>query len=264
MIVDLHAAPGGQTGVNHDDGPGYPLTFYAPRHRRLTIALWREIAARYRDEPTVLGYDLLNEPISPYSDLKYLNPRLESFYREIVTAIRGVNPNHVVMLAGAQWSTNFAVFSRPFDANAVYTYHKFWSPPTRASIQEYLNFRNRWNVPLLIGETGELTDEWNDGFRRLHEQFGIGWCFWTYKNLDSSSTVVSIPRPADWHMIVQAGSGALSATDPVAPAVRERARAVLKAYLEGTKLRNARINTGYLASLGLAAPQQAAEQIEDE
>jgi hypothetical protein len=25
----------------------------------------------------VLGYDLLNEPISPYSDENYLNPRLE-------------------------------------------------------------------------------------------------------------------------------------------------------------------------------------------
>ena len=43
MIIDLHAAPGGQTGVNHDDGPGVPLTFYVPKYRRLTIALWREI-----------------------------------------------------------------------------------------------------------------------------------------------------------------------------------------------------------------------------
>jgi hypothetical protein len=25
VITDLHAAPGGQTGINHDDGPGYPL-----------------------------------------------------------------------------------------------------------------------------------------------------------------------------------------------------------------------------------------------
>ena len=32
-IVDLHAAPGGQTGINHDDGPGYPLMFYVPRDR---------------------------------------------------------------------------------------------------------------------------------------------------------------------------------------------------------------------------------------
>ena len=40
-IVDLHAAPGGQTGINHDDGPGYPLMFYVPRDRDLTVALWR-------------------------------------------------------------------------------------------------------------------------------------------------------------------------------------------------------------------------------
>ena len=36
-------------------------------------------------------------------------------------------------------------------------------------------------------ETGELTDEWNAGFRALHEAHDIGWSFWTYKNLDSPS-----------------------------------------------------------------------------
>jgi endoglucanase len=121
IILDLHAAPGGQTGVNHDDGPGFPLVFYVPRYRQLTVALWRELAAHYHDEPAILGYDLLNEPISPYSDVDYLNPRLEPLYREIVAAIRGVDTNHLVLLAGAQWSTSFAVFGRPFDANAVYT-----------------------------------------------------------------------------------------------------------------------------------------------
>ena len=78
------------------------------------------------------------------------------------------------------------MFGRPFDANAVYTYHKFWANPTRDALQSYLNFSNRWKVPLLIGETGELSDDWNDRFRRLHERFGIGWCFWPYKNLDST------------------------------------------------------------------------------
>src|SRR5580704_11103220 len=41
-IVDLHAAPGGQTGVNHDNGPGFPLTFYVPQYRRMTIAMWQK------------------------------------------------------------------------------------------------------------------------------------------------------------------------------------------------------------------------------
>ena len=131
VIVDLHAAPGGQTGVNHDDGPGFPLTFYVPRDRQLTIALWRALAAHFRDEPAILGYDLLNEPISAYSDETYLNPQLEPLYRDIVAAIRSVDPNHVVLLEGAEWASNFARVRPPFDANAVYTYHEFWSDPSR-------------------------------------------------------------------------------------------------------------------------------------
>ena len=254
VIIDLHAAPGGQTGVNHDDGTGFPLTFYVPRYRRLTVALWRALATHYRDEPTILGYDLLNEPISPYSDEDYLNPRLEPLYREIVTAIRSVDTNHVVLLGGAQWSTSFTVFSRPFDANAIYTYHKFWAHPTRDSLQSYLNFSNSWNVPLLIGETGELTDNWNESFRRLHDRFGIGWCFWPYKNLDSDTTVVSIQKPAGWDLIANAGSTDAGALEPNSLPSREQALAILNAYLEAARFENGRINSGYLNSLGLTAP----------
>ena len=249
VIIDLHAAPGGQTGVNHDDGTGFPLTFYVPRYERLTIALWQKLAAHYRDATTILGYDLLNEPISPYSDEKYLNPRLEPFYRDIVTAIRSVDLNHVVLLAGALWSTSFAVFDRPFDRNAVYTYHKFWANPTRDSLQSYVNFSNRWNVPLLIGETGENSDHWNEMFRRLNEQFGIGWCFWTYKSLDSDTTVVSVQKPEGWDLIANADSADQNSLPP-----REQAQAVLDAYLEAAKLRNGHINADYLNSLGLRAP----------
>jgi endoglucanase len=249
VIVDLHAAPGGQTGVNHDDGPGFPLAFYVPRYRQLTIDLWHALAARYRDEPTVLGYDLLNEPISPYSDENYLNPRLEPFYRDIVAAIRSVDPHHVVLLAGGQWSTSFAAFGRPFEGNTVYTYHKFWAKPTRDAVQSYLNFGNRWNVPLLIGETGEATDDWNEKFRRLNEQFGIGWCFWPYKSLDTETAVISIEEPAGWPLIANAGS----ADAPPSPS-REQAQRILDAYVEAAKFKNGRVNAGYLNSLGLVAP----------
>ena len=249
VILDLHAAPGGQTGVNHDDGPGFPLVFYVPRYRELTIELWRRLALHYRDEPTVLAYDLLNEPISPYNDEAYLNPRLEPLYREIVAAIRSVDSRHPVILAGAQWSTSFAAFSRPFDNNAIYSYHKFWAVPTRDAVQSYLDFSNRWNVPLLIGETGEGSYEWNEKFRRLNEKFGIGWCFWPYKNLDSQTSVVSIPEPAEWNLIARAGSAAKSTALP-----REQALKILNAYLEATRFANVHINKDYLVSLGLSVP----------
>ena len=126
-IVDLHAAPGGQTGINHDDGPGYPLMFYVPRNRALTVKLWRAIAQRYSGDPAILGYDILNEPIAPYHDTAVLNMRLEPFYRQVTQAIREVDPGRIVILAGGQWSSSFDMLGPPFTDNLAYTYHLFWA-----------------------------------------------------------------------------------------------------------------------------------------
>jgi len=251
VILDLHAAPGGQTGINHDDGPGFPMLFYVPAFQRRTLALWQEIARRYRDEPAVLGYDLLNEPITPYADVAYLNPRLEPFYRRLVEAIRVVDPHHPIFLAGAQWSGSFEMLGPPFAGNVAYTYHKFWSSTERDAVQPYLDFSNRYDVPVFLGESGELTDEWTRAFRLLNEKHGIGWCFWTYKNLDSSSTVASIRRPADWDAVAAVAAlprgGWAAATPP--RAVAERA---LADYLDGLPVERTRINWSYLGALGLA------------
>lgn len=245
-IVDLHAAPGGQTGINHDDGPGYPLMFYVPRDRDLTVELWRAIAERYKGNPTILGYDLLNEPIAPYHDIATLNPRLEPFFRRVTEAIRAVDPGRIVFLAAGQWSSSFDMFGPPFAGNLAYTYHSFWASTKRDSIQRHLNFSARYDVPLFLGETGELTDAWNEGFRKLHEAHDIGWSFWTYKNLDSTSTVVSIPRPEGWNEIVAYADGRTDSKPDDALIARATSQ-----YLEGAVLKNATVRWSYLGSLGL-------------
>ncbi len=247
VIVDLHAAPGGQTGINHDDGSGYPLMFYLPRERALTVKFWRAIARHYRGNPTILGYDLLNEPIAPSHDA-ILNSKLEPFYREVTAAIRQEDPHRIVFLAGARWSSTFSMFGPPFTDNLVYTYHSFWANPERNSIQRHLNFSARYNVPLYLGETGELTDEWNKEFRELHERHGVGWTFWTYKNLDTPSTVVSIPRPQGWEELVAFADGRTTVMPP-----RETILRATSQYLDGVLLKNAQIRWSYLASLGLKA-----------
>jgi len=247
-IVDLHAAPGGQTGINHDDGPGYPLMFYVPRDRDLTVKLWRAIAERYRGNPAILGYDLLNEPIAPYHDVATLNPRLEPFYKRLTTAIREVDPGRIVFLAAGQWSSSFDMFGPPFAGNLAYTYHSFWASTKRDAIQRHLNFSARYDVPLFLGETGELTDEWNADFRALHEAHGIGWSFWTYKNMDTPSTVVSVPRPDGWSEIVGYADGTRADRPPDALIAR-----AIQQYLDGIVFRNGTVRWSYLASLGLKA-----------
>ena len=117
------------------------------------------------------------------------------------------------------------MFGPPFADNLAYTYHSFWASTKRDSIQRHLNFSSRYDVPLFLGETGELTDEWNARFRKLNETHGIGWSFWTYKNLDTPSTVVSIPRPDGWNEIVAFADG--KRTDKPDEALIDRAIAAV-------------------------------------
>src|SRR6185295_3384431 len=60
VILDMHAAPGGQTGDNIDDSWGYPFLYESAERQALLVNIWRRLAARYSNEPTVIGYDLLN------------------------------------------------------------------------------------------------------------------------------------------------------------------------------------------------------------
>jgi endoglucanase len=253
VILDMHAAPGGQTGDNIDDSWGYPFLFESPESQALTANLWRKIAARYHDDPTVIGYDLLNEPIAHYFDTATLNPKLEPLYRKVVAGIREVDKNHVVFLGGAQWDGNFKVFGPPFDNKLAYTFHKYWMDVNKGAIQEYLDFRDKYNVPVWMGESGENTDEWIASFRALLEQNDISWCFWPYKKLDATSCIASINRPAEWEAIVTYANGPRTTFEEVRKnrPPRDKAQKALSDYLERIKFANCRINQGYLKALGL-------------
>jgi aryl-phospho-beta-D-glucosidase BglC (GH1 family) len=253
VVLDMHAAPGGQTGDNIDDSWGYPFLFESPESQDLTVKLWRKLAARYRAEPAVLGYDLLNEPIAHYFNADNLNPKLEPLYRKIVAGIRQVDRNHLIFLGGAQWDSNFKVFGPPFDAKLVYTFHKYWMEVNQNAIQEYLNFRDQHNVPVWMGESGENTDEWITSFRTLLEGNNIGWCIWPYKKLDATSCAVSINLPREWDTVVQYAETPRTTFEDVRKhrPSKEKVRQALSDYLERIKFANCRVNRGYLQALGL-------------
>jgi endoglucanase len=260
VILDMHCAPGGQTGTNIDDSWGYPWLFESPPDQDLTVDVWRRIAAHYRDETTILGYDLLNEPIPHFPQLQKYNSRLEPLYKRICSAIREADTNHVIILGGAQWDSNFKVFGPPFDRNAMYTFHKYWTAPKKDAIQEYLDFRDRYNVPIWLGESGENTDEWIEQFVRVLEENEVGWCFWPYKKMEKTSAVVSFAQPLHWAGIVSyakipANTGDAEKRIAVRPTL-EDSRAAFQDLLQKIRFENCRVNSGYLKALGLNAPSR--------
>ena len=257
LILDLHAAPGGQTWANIDDSAGYPWLYDSPLEQEHLIAIWRRLATHYRDEPMVLGYDLLNEPIPHFPKLAPLNPKLEPLFKKLAGEIRKVDTHHIFFLGGAQWDTNFSVFGKPFDANVAYTFHKYWSPPDENGIRQYVDFRERYDVPIWMGESGENTDEWIGQFVNTLEKNNVGWAFWPYKKMGKPSAVVSIIPPADWEKIVEfaklpRGTGHVEERLKARPEQETIVR-VFDELLESVRVQRCRVNEGYLKALGLKA-----------
>ena len=255
VVLDLHAAPGGQTGANIDDSAGYPWLYQSPQEQEHLTAIWRRLAAHYRDEPTVLGYDLLNEPIPHFPKLVPLNSELEPFYKKLSNEIRKVDGYHILFLGGAQWDGNFSVFGKPFDANVAYTFHKYWTAPDESVVRQYIDFREHYDVPIWMGESGENTDEWIAQFVKALEKNNIGWAFWPYKKMEKASAVVSIIPPADWGKTVEFAKLPRDTAH-----VEERLKArptqetITRAFadlLESIRLQKCRVNEGYLKALGM-------------
>lgn len=262
VILDLHCAPGGQTGTNIDDSWGYPWLYEDAKAQQQTIDVWKRLAEHYRDNPTVLGYDLLNEPIPHFPQLQKYNDQLEPLYKRIVEAVRSMDPNHIVILGGAQWDSNFKIFGPPFDKNVMYTFHKYWTPPTKEVIQSYLDYRDKYNVPIWLGESGENTDDWIDKFVQVLETNEIGWAFWPYKKMDATSSVVSIEKPVYWDEIVAfakmpGGTGEAEKRIAARPSL-EHSKAALDDLLAKIQADKCRVNAGYLHALGLQVPEHGA------
>ncbi len=252
MVLDMHCAPGGQTGDNIDDSYGYPFLFESNEAQKQIILIWKNIAEYYSNEPIIIGYDLMNEPIAHYFNMELLNPKLEPLYKKIVTAIREVDRNHIIFLGGARWNTNFSVFGKPFDDNVIYTFHKYWMPPVKGEIQEYIDFRDKFNVPIYMGESGENEDDWINDFRSLLDEHEIGWHFWPYKKMNTTRGPVQFEEPENYDSIIEFAESDRSKYENIRnnSPDREISKKILYRYLENCKYQNCTPNDGYLKALG--------------
>ena len=203
LILDMHDCPGSQTGDNIDDGYGYPWLFESEQSQQLFCDIWQRIAKRYAKEPVILGYELMNEPIAHYFENKdELNARLEPLYKRAVKAIRQVDRNHVILLGGARWNSDFFMFSDwTFDNNIMYTCHRYGGDATAEAINDYISFRDKTQLPMYMGEIGHNTNEWQADFVKVMKQANIGYTFWPYKKLDGSC-MMGIQRPERWDSVV--------------------------------------------------------------
>ena len=214
LILDLHAAPGGQGKYEaiSDYDPTKPSLWESAENKAKTVALWHKLAKRYKNEPWIGGYDLINETNWYLGD----NSPLKQLYMEITDSIRLVDTNHIIFIEGNWFANDFTSLTPPWDSNMVYSFHKYWTYNDVASIQWMLNIRKNFNVPIWLGESGENSNTWFLECVRLMENHSIGWAWWPMKKIESISCIYSANKSPGYQKILNywAGTG-------VQPSVQE-------------------------------------------
>jgi len=247
VILDLHAAPGGQNSTStvadvpsNDAVARLWLVPDAPANQKMTVELWRALAARYAKAGSVGGYDLLNEPALPSGVLK---SELVDLYSAITTAIRSVDPDHMIILEGNEYAHDFSFFPPPADANVTYEFHEYsllnpvWRTPNQKALEPFLDLRAKTHMPLWLGEFGEETQDWQAQIVQLMKANEIGLAVWPWKRIDLQNghpVVESIAMPEAWEKLFRYLVGAWFSGKP-SPAAAEQGMAQM---LEAIRTQN--------------------------
>lgn len=240
LILDLHAAPGGQghDGAISDYNPAFPSLWEDEANKQKTITLWRKLAERYAYHPWIGGYDLINETNWGFDDPNDLhgqgeqnNVPLRQLLVDITTAIREVDNNHIIYIEGNSWANNYNGIFPPWDDNMVASFHKYWSINDVESIQWMLAFRDEYNIPLWLGESGENSNTWYKDAITICEQNNIGWAWWPMKKIGLNN-VLEIKKTQGYQDLIDYWEG--NADQPT----QEVAFASLMELAENTKIEN--------------------------
>lgn len=210
VLLDLHAAPGAQARDQNAGSAFGEAYFWDHRHfMDRAVALWKEIARRYRNEATVAGYNVLCEPVT--KDIE----RLNHFYLQTIHAIREVDPHHLIVLDPNTWARDIAslhdpLFEDPQVISAVHHYYTASAPFAhltsypgeadgvvcdRKALEATLTGeydQQRIPRPVIAAEFGV----WRSGPQpfpvqlaitrdlvSIFEEKGWGWAMWCYKDL---------------------------------------------------------------------------------
>ncbi|KAK2970891.1 hypothetical protein RJ640_029693, partial [Escallonia rubra] len=205
-IIDLHAAPGSQNGMEHsasrDGTTGWPTS---PDYISQTLDVIEFLASRYAKHPAMLGFELLNEPSAAEVPLDVL----VSFYKQGYQMIRKYSSAAYVIICQRIGTVDpFELYQADIGSfNIVVDLHyynlfdaTFVNMSVEANIQYIFNSRetqlkalNSANGPLVF--IGEWVNEWDvtSASQTDYQDFGrsqldvynaasFGWAYWTLKN----------------------------------------------------------------------------------
>lgn len=201
------------------------------------VDTWAWLAAQFRSDPTVAGYDLLNEPNPGFLPGATDAVSLGEYHRRALDAIRRAERGGLTKIVffepPATWSATGAGVPRPWttDTQIVYAPHIYLGSisadvaatgqevvPLRTGFEQAQREAQVYGTTFWVGEWGEFGSDadYPRRFAALEDEFQVGSAFWQWKQSCGDPHGVSwpdgaTPRQSGNLVLVRCG-------DPAAPA----------------------------------------------
>ena len=198
VVPVMQEAPCGQSKLFFAGYTGGPTLWQSGECQNNTIAIWKAIAARYSNEPTILGYDLLGEPNTT-------NTQLVAFYKQLTTAIRQVDKNHVIIYEGNDFARKFSLFNGRLDNNQMLSFHAYaWRNNISAKLAQFDPYASSQDSPLYVGEYGQaLYSELSQYEKAFANDSNVaGYTMWTWKQVHELPSAQYINETADSQKLI--------------------------------------------------------------
>lgn len=198
VILNMHAAPGAQAPAYFADSDGVAHLWASPQFQEEFINDWKILANRYKDEPTVAGYEILNEPDAVNGN------QVTDLYQRAIATIRQTDNRHIIFLDGNHYAGDFSIFPKPLAENTVYVFHDYIT--TLAGLQNdinrngYQDFQKKFNVPLMCNE---FDDHYFYPFTDYFNVNNINWAPWQYKSLNNNPPFFGATADNRWRLWIE-------------------------------------------------------------
>ena len=201
-LIDFHGVPGGQSSSQSTGQENLNQYWTSTSNQNATASIWSNIAAHFRNNAAVAGYDLMNEPSGAPTQAA-----IWTMYNNLYQTVRAVDPDHICVMEGTWSGTGIGGQSLNWQwdvlptptvynwSNVVYSMHAYPGATSYAGVvaevdKQVNDFRNHqsWNVPALIGEFQAygISTSWLYAVRQFTTN-GMSWANWAYKS--SNGTV---------------------------------------------------------------------------
>lgn len=222
-------------GLPHPVNLGFPANYFTPECSRAFDNFWANkngiwdhyrdawaaVAAKWKDQPYLMGYDLMNEPWPGTDLVTCANPigcplhdtlELQAMQEHVLAGIRAVDPANIVWFepnvifnSGAE--SQLGSLDPIVDSNLGLSWHDYCLPGGALQPLGFENvptcdffhrrdFDNAAIVTSRIGSTSLVTEfgATDDlsviaDITRLSDEYLVGWQYWHYKNWGDPTTV---------------------------------------------------------------------------